>query len=407
MPMPPVKSACTACRASRVRCNGENPCNRCIKRRDTCTFTASRRGLKLRGKATSSTSELSEQISKSTTSYTQETSPGNGSISTIGQETFAGLLPPLFNGDFAAFEFDNIFQGDSDADLDRFFVDVFSTPSFPRVGLCQPPSISSIPSPHLNTSEYQSTTAVLEAYYRLLHPVFPLLPPPVEFEQLQSAPSSSSPLILAFQALLMHVHQDGAGCDLNDERLGDRSTVSSSTAQHALETIETTAPGVIQPMRASSFHPNVPIEAEAPLACCALSLYQYLHCGNFQKMAALANKGLSLSKQMLEYHDASAPGQFAESIRRTWWMSYICRCNASIVSCTPFDEAIDRSSFMIPYPSNRGETEVTFNTIIVDQTPCRFVSGPPNRMIGLDSVHPSRGSPCCGHSDACGIAQRV
>ncbi|KAK1711883.1 uncharacterized protein BDZ83DRAFT_108856 [Colletotrichum acutatum] len=407
MPMPPVKSACTACRASRVRCNGENPCNRCIKRGDTCTFTASRRGLKLRGKATSSTSELSEQISKSTTSYTQETSPGNGSISTIGQETFAGLLPPLFNGDFAAFEFDNIFQGDSDADLDRFFVDVFSTPSFPRVGLCQPPSISSIPSPHLNTSEYQSTTAVLEAYYRLLHPVFPLLPPPVEFEQLQSAPSSSSPLILAFQALLMHVHQDGAGCDLNDERLGDRSTVSSSTAQHALETIETTAPGVIQPMRASSFHPNVPIEAEAPLACCALSLYQYLHCGNFQKMAALANKGLSLSKQMLEYHDASAPGQFAESIRRTWWMSYICRCNASIVSCTPFDEAIDRSSFMIPYPSNRGETEVTFNTIIVDQTPCRFVSGPPNRMIGLDSVHPSRGSPCCGHSDACGIAQRV
>ncbi|KAG7060719.1 C6 zinc finger domain protein [Colletotrichum scovillei] len=354
--MPPVKSACTACRASRVRCNGGKPCNRCIKRGDTCTFTASRRGLKLRGKATTSTSELSEQNLISTTSYTQGTCLGNGSTSTIGQETFAGLLPPLFNGDFAAFEFDNIFQGDSDADLDSFFVDIFSTPSFPRVGLCQPSSVSSTPSHHLDTSEYQSTTVVLEAYYRFLHPVFPLLPPPVDIEQLPSPPSSSSPLILALQALLTHVHQNGAGCDLNNERLGDRSFVSSSLAQHALETIETTASDVvtIQPTRASSFHPNVPVEAEATLACCALSLYQYLHHGNFQKMEALANKGLSLSKRMLESHDASGSGQFAESIRRAWWMS-------------PFDEAIDSSSFKIPYPSHRGETEIWIQYIRAEE----------------------------------------
>ncbi|KXH28829.1 hypothetical protein CSIM01_03479 [Colletotrichum simmondsii] len=321
------------------------------------TRVTDRRGLKLRGKATTSTSELSEQELIGTTSYTQGTSLGNGSTSTIGQQTFTGLLPPLFNGDFAAFEFDNIFQGDSDADLDNFFVDVFSNPSFPRVGLCQPPSVSSTPSHHLDESEYQSTTAVIEAYYRLLHPVFPLLPPPVGLEQLPSSSSPISPLILALRALLMHVHQDGAGCDINDERLGDRSAVSSSLAQHALETIETTVLGVVsvQPMWASSVHPNVPIEAEAPLACCALSLYQYLHHGNLQKMEVLANKGLNLSKRMLESHDASAPGEFSESIRRAWWMS-------------PFDEAIDSSSFKkIPYPSNRGETEVWIQYIRAEE----------------------------------------
>lgn len=44
-----------------------------------------------------------------------------------------GLLPPLFNNDLDAFEFENIFLGDSEIDLNNFFGDVFSIPSFPPV----------------------------------------------------------------------------------------------------------------------------------------------------------------------------------------------------------------------------------------------------------------------------------
>ncbi|KAK1660087.1 hypothetical protein BDP55DRAFT_324950 [Colletotrichum godetiae] len=75
-------------------------------------------------------------------------------------------------------------------------------------------------------------------------------------------------------------------------------------------------------------------------------------------MTALASKGLSLSERLLNSHNTSNPGQFSESMHRAWWMSYLCRCNASIVSCTPFDEPIDSSSSKAPYPSSGEAPEV-------------------------------------------------
>ncbi|KAJ5256830.1 hypothetical protein N7478_012934 [Penicillium angulare] len=44
-----------------------------------------------------------------------------------------GLLPPLFNDDLNSFEFENIFSGDSDIELNNFFGDIFSLPSYPPV----------------------------------------------------------------------------------------------------------------------------------------------------------------------------------------------------------------------------------------------------------------------------------
>jgi hypothetical protein len=49
-----------------------------------------------------------------------------------------GTLPPLFNDCIDVFNFDDIFLGDTDANLDNFFADVFSLPTFPRVGCDEP-----------------------------------------------------------------------------------------------------------------------------------------------------------------------------------------------------------------------------------------------------------------------------
>ncbi|XPS81458.1 hypothetical protein M3J09_013395 [Ascochyta lentis] len=61
---PPIKSACTSCRASRVRCSGGNPCTRCMKRSRPCTFTISQRGR--RSAATPTSPDLNTSNNPST-----------------------------------------------------------------------------------------------------------------------------------------------------------------------------------------------------------------------------------------------------------------------------------------------------------------------------------------------------
>ncbi|PYH45568.1 Zn(II)2Cys6 transcription factor domain-containing protein, partial [Aspergillus saccharolyticus JOP 1030-1] len=41
---PPVKAACMACRASKTRCDGKNPCRPCVSKGRTCSYQPSRRG---------------------------------------------------------------------------------------------------------------------------------------------------------------------------------------------------------------------------------------------------------------------------------------------------------------------------------------------------------------------------
>ena len=50
------------------------------------------------------------------------------------QDDFGNLLPPLFNDNIDAFHFHDIFLGDSTTDLDNFFTNIFSLPTFPRLG---------------------------------------------------------------------------------------------------------------------------------------------------------------------------------------------------------------------------------------------------------------------------------
>ncbi|KAH9228628.1 hypothetical protein K456DRAFT_41012 [Colletotrichum gloeosporioides 23] len=50
--------------------------------------------------------------------------------------------------------------------------------------------------------------------------------------------------------------------------------------------------------------------------------------------------------------------RFEESLRRTWWMTYMCICNASIVNCKSPAEMIDISKVIISYPTIAGSSEI-------------------------------------------------
>ncbi|KAF5513564.1 hypothetical protein CGCF413_v001659 [Colletotrichum fructicola] len=88
-------------------------------------------------------------------------------------------LPPLFNDDFDALQFNNIFHGGTEEDLNEFFADIFSTPTYARAGYESPPATVVSPLQSL-VGAYTSDDDVLRSYYRFLHPAFPILPPPVD-----------------------------------------------------------------------------------------------------------------------------------------------------------------------------------------------------------------------------------
>ncbi|KAK6207955.1 c6 zinc finger domain-containing protein [Colletotrichum tabaci] len=167
----------------------------------------------------------------------------------LGGESFSGFLPTLFDDDLDAFQFDDIFQGGSEADLDNFFANIFSAPSFPRGSPHE--AITAIPSLDEElVTQYRSHAEILSGYYRLIHPVFPILPPPLEDgsasptdshleEDIQLA--ASSPLMLALHALLILIPDPGSDETFSEDERQSRASVSQTLFQRALEALELTS----------------------------------------------------------------------------------------------------------------------------------------------------------------------
>lgn len=105
-----------------------------------CIFIPSHRGLRQTRSSTglhNHTQRVIDSIvNESRNSSSQHTALGPDIADTAdagpGGESFSGFLPTLFDDDLDAFQFDDIFQGGSEADLDNFFANIFSAPSFPR-----------------------------------------------------------------------------------------------------------------------------------------------------------------------------------------------------------------------------------------------------------------------------------
>ncbi|KAH7145383.1 hypothetical protein B0J13DRAFT_607094, partial [Dactylonectria estremocensis] len=307
----------------------------CLAKNRICVFTESRRGLK-RG-ATGPLGQPAYPLSVPRMSI-EASNPYDpypeGQLSPIFVDDSQGVLPPLYNDNLGTIQFDDIFGGDSNDALDAFFTSVFSLPSYPPAGVIDEPIVGGLGSPHIHVlRRYKSDDDVVQAYYELIHPVFPILPPPLAHHvedraepwvptgQFFSDYEPSSPLILALLSILVllpHSH-DGHASDETGREL-------------------------------------------------RASLYQYLHHGNVTKMQQLAEEAFDFSVKLSLHVIPNDDTNFSEARRRTWWMTYLCMCNASIISCDPPTRPMMTSTFTTPYPSTENDSEVWRRYIRAEET---------------------------------------
>lgn len=160
------------------------------------------------------------------------------------------------------------------------------------------------------------------------------------------AAEDASPLLLAMSAILVLVPHPEAS-HMAEEWQVLRREAAHNLATRALKSIENDSElpesacsparalsGAKTTLRRDPIHPEVPVELEAPIALCFLSVYEYAQRGNLTKMRQRAMQAFDMAMELSLHLDQGPSGQFLEAKKRTWWMSYICACQASIVGCT-------------------------------------------------------------------------
>ncbi|KAH8652580.1 hypothetical protein BGZ61DRAFT_468633 [Ilyonectria robusta] len=340
--VPPVKLACLSCRNSHLRCNGSQPCYRCGTRGLQCSYSQSRRGMPSR------TAQDEDERETHDSEWDH--------ISPDFQPSADVFLPPLdvANG-LDHFEFDGT-QSDG---LDAFFASLFATPSYPQPPLSNhsEPSSATIQRNLHILRKYQCDSDVLDAYYHLIHPSFPILPklskPDRETDSTLIQPTASlfsadesfadyqpsSPLILALLSILVLLPDADYALEAEGVNQDLRFRFSQSLAECACESIEIYTSRAdldsppLDPDRSDVWlRTDFPDKLQIPTALCILSVQAYLHGGNLPKMLLQAERALDYCMQM-SLHQFVEQGPQAEGIRRTWWMAYLCYCNACIVNC--------------------------------------------------------------------------
>ncbi|KAI1468874.1 uncharacterized protein F4812DRAFT_424975 [Daldinia caldariorum] len=350
--IPPVKNACLSCRASRTRCNGERPCASCVTKDRDCVYKPSRRGgPRIRKKARPLSDYHDLAISLPTH---QEEIPQDALLIENYIEPGAGLKPLA-----------DIWK-DSDAIYDNLFQDALPNP-LPNIRI-----------PMVRTYG-GNDRAILNAYYIWIHPYFPILPPPETAPEVdQVSPlfenqrgkfeEPTSAISLAISAILALIPCPQDPSPLEPDSILWRRTYSQFFAKAALESIEseTERPeSSISPPRAlddsddevfrEKFHSQVPLELESIIALDLLSVYEYAQRGNLKKMRARVGAALVAAMSQMLHIDNDEEDEYSEARRRTWWMTYICVCQGSIVSNTPPTFEVFASSFTAKYPTVKAD----------------------------------------------------
>ncbi|KAL4802271.1 hypothetical protein BDV18DRAFT_64346 [Aspergillus unguis] len=377
---PPVKVACLACRASRTRCDGQDPCTNCLSKKRDCSYLPSKRGGPRRKKKT---------LSLPAENAEQHNDADNPALAPVlqGSEESAGLFGQIdglsspnagirsldFQSDFQSL-FAGLFGSNDGGNVNSQVLE--STPSPP----------SSMPSTLVRT--YGSEHAILNAYYDFIHNYFPILPPRVAPALLDSPlggvgsytkfPAEEpaivyqpgSPLSLAISAILALIpHPD----DLEPSCFGSvirRRTFAHTFAQMANAAIESDCELHASPMNPfeaaagngplidrEPFHPQTPVGLESLLALLLLSVYEYTQRGNLLKMRYRSGQALAIALDMSLHSLGEEYDEMAEARRRAWWMTYYCVLQGSIVSTTPLSIDANDPQFITPYPRFAGDTD--------------------------------------------------
>ncbi|KAI1767239.1 hypothetical protein GGR53DRAFT_518494 [Hypoxylon sp. FL1150] len=354
--IPPVKNACLSCRASRTRCNGERPCASCVTKDRECVYKPSRRGGPRIRKKSRPLSDYHDLAISLPTQQEEIEQAFEALLIESYIEPGAGLKPLA-----------DIWR-DSDAIYDNLFQDAMVD------------SIPHIKVPMVRTYG-GNDRAILNAYYIWIHPYFPILPPPetapvfdqvvpLQETQRDKFEEPSSAISLAISAILALIPCPQDSNPLEPESVRWRRTYSQFLAKAALESIETETErpeSSVEPPKAlddsddeifrEKFHSQVPLELESVIALDLLSVYEYAQRGNLKKMRARVGAALMSAMNLMLHTRNGVEDEYTEARRRTWWMTYICVCQGSIVSNTPPTFEVFAPSFTAKYPTIKADPE--------------------------------------------------
>ena len=194
----------------------------------------------------------------------------------------------------------------------------------------------------------------MNAYYIHIHPVFPILPPPVwkiiadcpltESESLKSDYRPYSPICLALSAIFALIPLSPGEPSRSADAKSMRRNQAHEFATSCLSSIDVETElieSMISPQDAlqkhfvehgrAQFHPRVPLSLESILALLVLTVYEYAQRGNMTKMRVRAGQALVMALDMGLCDEEEDGEQFAEARRRAWWMTYACVCHGIIV----------------------------------------------------------------------------
>ncbi|KAG2416456.1 hypothetical protein HFD88_007671 [Aspergillus terreus] len=367
---PPVKVACLSCRASRTRCDGQDPCSNCLGKKKTCSYLPSKRGGPRKKKKPSPPADLI---------VSQDAPPSTITPATGSFEEPSGMFGQI---DVMSIPGAGLRTLDFSSDVHTMFADLFA----PTNEAHHPAQMEPTPSPsntpcHSLVRTYGSEQDILNGYYDFIHHYFPILPPraspaspdsPLEGAGSFSDSPTDEPLLLyrprsplslalsAILALVPHPNDPEASSPVSVVR---RRTYAQTFAQMANSAIESDCElqsSSTDPSQALSneqhridrepFHPRTPVELERILALLVLSIYEYTQRGNLLKMRYRAGQALAIALDMSLHALGEEYDDFAEARRRAWWMTYYCVLQGSIVSTTPLSIVANDPQFVTPYP---------------------------------------------------------
>ncbi|PWY61989.1 hypothetical protein BO83DRAFT_373228 [Aspergillus eucalypticola CBS 122712] len=367
---PPVKVACLACRASRTRCDGKDPCIKCSSRNKYCSYLPSRRGGSRKTNKPYSTADSQRGGVEDSTTTLPVSADSDDSSGMVGQiDVLSVPRAGLRSSDFPIHVhpvFADLFVPNTDHNAYGQLEPTRSPPDIPSRALVR---------------TYGSEDAILNAYYDLIHNHFPMLPPRVEpqapdqpldyVSSITDSPSEQpilvykprSPLSLSISAIVALVPHPNDPEPWGAASVICRRTFAHMYAQLANEAIKTDCelhawsthpPGALTTERPlvdrEPFHPKTPVELESLLALLVLSTYEYNQQGNLIKMRYHANQALAIALDMSLHSLGEGFDKFAEARRRAWWMTYYCVLQGSIVSTTPLGIIANDPQSLTPYP---------------------------------------------------------
>ncbi|KAL4932177.1 Zn(II)2Cys6 transcription factor [Aspergillus undulatus] len=360
----PVKLACLVCRASKIRCDGQNPCANCRLHQEQCRYEPSRRGGARRGPlaAQELARKKAQRLARnsSANSYNRD-SGANGQ----GYHWAASDSVPLPPSSPSPIEPGPQLPGVSLENLDISFPSPLSGDAQELQG----------PLDMLTSSirAYSCDQDLINAYYIFIHPYFPLLPPPgsAQYEDnhvILSVRSPyadastlpywpTSPLGLALAAMLAPIPPQRSAQAKEDGTAALRRSYADLYARSALESLqdslEVWSHGDLADDPRSTLHPEIPRRMEPVLALGLLSLYEYCQRGSIPRMRAWANQALTAAMDLSLHMENPETGCW-DAHRRCWWATLFLVYQSSILYGSDPIITFDDHRITTMFPEFRG-----------------------------------------------------